>query len=87
MRGDTRRFAMTCNLAPARQNPSTGVWEPSMKTIFDASFKYKHSLETDVRKTFERIRREQQAARRKQEPAANTDMTAKVVQLDQMKGI
>ena len=32
-----------------------------MKTVFDASFKYTTSLETDVRKTFDRIRREQRA--------------------------
>ena len=32
-----------------------------MKRILDASFKYTPSVETDVRKTFERVRREQQA--------------------------
>ena len=30
-----------------------------MKTILDPSFKYTPSAETDLRKTFERIRREQ----------------------------
>jgi len=30
-----------------------------MKSIFDPSFRYTPSYETDVRKTFERIRREQ----------------------------
>lgn len=55
-----------------------------MKTVFDASFKYKSSLETDVRKTFERIRREQ-AARRKQAMAANSETTVKVLQLDQLR--
>jgi hypothetical protein len=30
-----------------------------MKSILDSSFKYTPSCETDVRKTFERIRREQ----------------------------
>jgi hypothetical protein len=35
--------------------------EPGMKTIFDSSFKYTPSRETDVRKTFDRIRREQRA--------------------------
>jgi hypothetical protein len=30
-----------------------------MKRIFDPSFRYTSSYETDVRKTFERIRREQ----------------------------
>jgi hypothetical protein len=32
-----------------------------MKSILDPSFRYTPSSETDVRKTFERIRREQQA--------------------------
>jgi hypothetical protein len=32
-----------------------------MKSILDSSFRYTPSSETDVRKTFERIRREQQA--------------------------
>ena len=31
-----------------------------MKSILDSSFRYTPSFETDVRKTFERIRREQQ---------------------------
>jgi hypothetical protein len=61
-----------------------------MKTVFDPSFKYKRSIETDVRKTFERIRREQQAERRKQAQAADSSLAAnsdviKVVQLDQIK--
>lgn len=30
-----------------------------MKSVFDASFKYTPSFDTDVRKTFDRIRREQ----------------------------
>jgi hypothetical protein len=33
-----------------------------MKTIFDPSFKYTRSLETDVRKTFARVRREQRTS-------------------------
>jgi hypothetical protein len=61
-----------------------------MKTVFDPSFKYKRSIETDVRKTFERIRREQQAERRKKAQAADSSVAAnsdviKVVQLDQIK--
>lgn len=31
-------------------------------SIFDASFRYRSSRETDIRKTFERIRRERAAA-------------------------
>jgi hypothetical protein len=39
-----------------------------MKSIFDASFKYTPSFQTDVRKTFDRIRREQQAQFRRAAP-------------------
>jgi hypothetical protein len=35
-----------------------------MKTILDRSFRYVPSHETDIRKTFERIRREREAAAR-----------------------
>ncbi len=55
-----------------------------MKSIFDSSFRYTRSVETDVRKTFERIRREQQAERRKA-MAANSEVAVKVVQLEQPK--
>ena len=33
-----------------------------MKTIFDPTFRYVPSRETDITKTFERIRREREAA-------------------------
>jgi hypothetical protein len=56
-----------------------------MKSIFDSSFKYTRSIETDVRKTFERIRREQQAERRRQASAAAFDVPAKAVQLEHTK--
>ena len=32
-----------------------------MKTLFDASFKYRPAIDTNVAKTFERVRREQKA--------------------------
>ena len=35
-----------------------------MKTILDPSFRYVPSHATDLRKTFERVRREQEALRR-----------------------
>ena len=35
-----------------------------MKRIFDSSFRYTRSVDTDVRKTFERVRRQQRAAGR-----------------------
>lgn len=34
-----------------------------MKRILDSSFKYRASFATDVRKTFERVRRQQQQER------------------------
>jgi hypothetical protein len=55
-----------------------------MKTVFDSSFKYYRSVETDVRKTFARVRREQQAERRRKESAANPGGT-KVLSIDQTK--
>lgn len=54
-----------------------------MKSVFDPQFKYRPSFETDVRKTFEKIRREQQAERRKEAIPANVDV--KVVKLGQSK--
>jgi hypothetical protein len=40
-----------------------------MKSIFDSSFKYTPSFETDVQKTFDRIRREQQTQIRREDQA------------------
>ncbi|MEO6566698.1 MAG: hypothetical protein ABIO63_11780 [Casimicrobiaceae bacterium] len=51
-----------------------------MKSILDPSFRYTKSVETDLRKTFAKIRREL----RKQEPAqfaANGEVMRKVVAL------
>jgi hypothetical protein len=56
-----------------------------MKSIFDSSFRYTRSVETDVRKTFERIRREQQAERRRKAMAANSDVAIRVVQIESAK--
>ena len=36
-----------------------------VKSVFDSSFKYTRSSDTDIRKTFERVRREQRQARRR----------------------
>lgn len=37
----------------------------NVKSIFDSSFKYKPSFDTDVRRTFQRVRRVQQALDRR----------------------
>lgn len=57
-----------------------------MKHILDSSFRYKPSFDTDVRKTFERIRRQQQAQARGS-AKSNTDVRVKVLQLEQLKKI
>jgi hypothetical protein len=55
-----------------------------MKHILDSSFRYKPSFDTDVRKTFDRIRKQQQARDRR--PAkADDGVRVKVLQLDQLK--
>jgi len=53
-----------------------GMGEP-MKSILDPTFRYTKSVETDLRKTFARVRREQ----RKQEQAqtAANDETTRVI--------
>jgi len=38
-----------------------------MRSILDRSFKYTKSVDTDIRKTFARIRREQRQAQREDE--------------------
>ena len=56
-----------------------------MKSVFDPSFKYRPSVDTDVRKTFERIRRELQAQRNRDASAANSDGEVKIIQLEPSK--
>lgn len=41
-----------------------------MKSILDPTFRYTPSVETDVRKTFARVRREQRANAARTEPAS-----------------
>jgi hypothetical protein len=60
------------------------VGASSMKHILDSSFRYKPSFDTDVRKTFERVRRQQQQQEQAREkPGA--DVRVKVLQLEQLK--
>ena len=56
-----------------------------MKHILDSSFRYKPSFDTDVRKTFERIRKQQAQAREQTQP--NPESRVKVLQLDQLKKV
>jgi hypothetical protein len=55
-----------------------------VKHILDSSFRYKPSFDTDVRRTFERVRKQQQAQARDQSKA-NTEVRVKVLQLEQVK--
>jgi len=57
-----------------------------MKHILDSAFKYKPSFDTDVRKTFERIRRVQQTRDQADADAkAVASPRIKILQLDQLK--
>ena len=57
-----------------------------MKHILDSSFRYKPSFDTDVRKTFERIRRQQQVQARGT-AKSTPEVRVKVLQLEQLKKI
>ena len=57
-----------------------------MKHILDSSFRYKPSFDTDVRKTFEKIRRQQQVREQpKNEAVVASTPRIRVLQLDQLK--
>jgi len=59
-----------------------------MKHILDSDFRYRPSFDTDVKKTFEKIRRQQQQAREQQardEKAKHPEIQVKVLKLDQLK--
>ena len=61
-----------------------------MKHILDSTFRYKPSFDTDVRKTFEKVRRQQQTQERGQAKAesdakASTGTRVTVLQLDHLK--
>jgi hypothetical protein len=52
-----------------------------MKSILDPSFRYTKSVETDLRKTFARIRREMRRQQMQQQPAASEAAMRKVVNI------
>jgi hypothetical protein len=56
-----------------------------MKHILDSSFRYKPSFDTDVRKTFDRVRRQQQQPAKAQSAAGRRDVSVKVLQIDSLK--
>ena len=58
-----------------------------MKHILDSDFRYRPSFDTDVRKTFEKIRRQQQVREREQPKttAAAHETKVKVLKLEQIK--
>jgi hypothetical protein len=57
-----------------------------MKHILDSAFQYRPSFDTDVRKTFEKVRRQQQARERDQSKP-NAEITVKVLKLEQLKKV
>lgn len=58
-----------------------------MKHILDSDFQYRPSFATDVRKTFEKIRRQQAARERSQAKSGNAEPQVKVLKLDQLKKV
>ncbi len=57
-----------------------------MKHILDSAFQYRPSFDTDVRKTFEKVRRQQQAREREQSKP-NAEIQVKVLKLEQLKKV
>jgi hypothetical protein len=56
-----------------------------MKHILDSEFRYRPSFDTDVRKTFEKVRRQQQLKDREPQPVATSEPKVKVLKLEQLK--
>jgi len=57
-----------------------------MKHILDSDFHYRPSFDTDVKKTFEKVRRQQQQAKDRQSKASG-DVQVKVLKLEQLKKV
>ena len=55
-----------------------------MKHILDSAFQYRPSFDADVRRTFEKVRRQQQA-RDRAESKPNGEIQVKVLKLEQLK--
>jgi hypothetical protein len=56
-----------------------------MKHILDSEFRYRPSFDTDVRKTFEKVRRQQQQVRSRDEAKSEPEVKVKVLKLEQLK--
>ena len=57
-----------------------------MKHILDSKFRYKASFDTDLRRTFDRVRKQQQAQARDQ-AKRDPEVRVKVLQLEQVKKV
>ena len=55
-----------------------------MKHILDSEFRYRPSFDTDVRKTFEKARRQLQV-REREDLKAEPEVKVKVLKLEQLK--
>jgi hypothetical protein len=55
-----------------------------MKHILDSDFRYRPSFDTDVKKTFEKIRRQQQQAK-EQQAKSKPEVQVRVLKLEQLK--
>ena len=59
-----------------------------MKHILDSDFRYRPSFDTDIKKTFEKVRRQQQVKEQQLAKAkVHSEVTVKVVKLDQLKKV
>jgi hypothetical protein len=60
-----------------------------MKHILDSDFRYRPSFDTDVKKTFEKIRRQQQQAKEQEtkdrQSKAHPEGQVRVLKLEQLK--
>ena len=59
-----------------------------MKHILDSDFRYRPSFDTDVKKTFEKIRRQQQQAKEQQakdRQSKHPEVQVRVLKLEQLK--
>ena len=58
-----------------------------MKHILDSDFRYRPSFDTDVRTTFEKVRRAQQQSRDRDEAQSQPEPKVKVLKLEQLKKV